>query len=168
MDSLFNSHKLFGAWYQAQASEHCVARTNSRSLPLSIIQKEEKNVAQAKLHRGITKAARMVDCRDCPNLLAVSVYDTKPVHLLLTASDCVEWNVMQKKVWSKKAKKKSFVKFLHLNMIDDYNHNMDLVDLADQLWGVYHPDHWMQNMKWWWAIWIWGIEVAWNKCIQDV
>jgi hypothetical protein len=106
------------------------------------------------------KAARMKDCQDCPDLLSASVYDTKPLHLLSMASNCVEWNVTQNKMWNEKATKKSFVKFLCLNMIDKYNHNMNSVDMADQFWGVYCPDHWMQNRKWWWAIWIWGIGVA--------
>jgi hypothetical protein len=96
----------------------------------------------------MTKVVRMVDWRDCPNLLVASVYDTKPVHLLSMTLDCVEWNVMQKKVWSEKANKKSYLKFLCLNMIDDYNHNMNLEDLADQPQGVYHPDHWMHHRKW--------------------
>ncbi len=124
MDNLFTSHKLFGTLYQAEALAHGVARTNGRGLPSSIIQKEEKNLAQTEQRRGMTKAARMKDCRDFPDLLAASFYDTKPVHLLMTASDCVEWNVTQKKVWNEKAKKKSFVKFLCLNMIDEYNHNI--------------------------------------------
>jgi hypothetical protein len=133
MDNMFNSHELFGTLYQAQALVHGVARTNGCGLPLSIIQEEEKIVAQAKLHRGATKVVRMMECRDCPNLLAASVYDTKPVHLLSLALVCVEWNVTLKKVWSEKAKKKSFVKFLCLNMIDNYDHNLDSVNLADQL-----------------------------------
>ena len=87
----------------------------------------------------------MIDSRNCPDLLAVSVYDTKPVHLLTMVSDCVEWSVKRKKVWSEKEKKKTFVEFLRLNMIDDYNHNMNSVDVADQLRDVYRPDHWMRN-----------------------
>jgi hypothetical protein len=102
----------------------------------------------------------MVDSRNWPDLLATLVYDTKPVHVLPIASKCVEWNVKQKKVWCEKEKKKAFVKFLHLNMIDEYNHQMNLVDMADQLWGVYRPDHWMQMKKWCWAIWLWGLGVA--------
>ncbi len=149
MDNLFNSHKLFGALYQAEALVHGVARTNGRGLPSSIIQREERNLAQAKLCQVTIKESRMMDCCDCPDLLVASVYDTKPVHLLSTALDCVEWNVIQKKVWNEKVKKKSFMRFLCLSMIDQFNHNMNLVDMADQLWGVYCPGHWMRNRKWW-------------------
>jgi hypothetical protein len=82
-------------FYQAEALAHDVARTHNRGLPLSIIQKEEKNLSQAKLRWGMTKAARMKNCWNCPDLLAASVYDTRPVHFLSTASDCVEWNVKE-------------------------------------------------------------------------
>jgi hypothetical protein len=102
----------------------------------------------------------MVDSQNCPDLLAASVYDIKPVHVLSMALECVEWNVKQKKVWCEKEKKKAFVKFLCLNMIDEYNHQMNSVDMGDQLRGVYHPDHWMRMRKWWWAIWLWGLGVA--------
>jgi hypothetical protein len=98
MDNLFNSHKLFTALYQVKALAHGVARAHGRGLPLAIVQKEEKNVAWAEQLRGTTKVARMVDNRNCPDLLASSVYDTKPVHVLSMALECVEWNVKQKKV----------------------------------------------------------------------
>jgi hypothetical protein len=104
MDNLFNSHKLFSALYQTEALAHGVCRTYGHGLPSNIIQKEEKNAAQAERMWGTTKAARLVHCQDCPDLLAASIYDTKPVHLLSTASDCVEWTVTTKKVWNEKGK----------------------------------------------------------------
>ena len=55
---------------------------------------------------------------------------------------------------------KSLIKFLRLNVIEDYNMNMNSTDIADQLRGVYRPDHWMQHRKWWWAYFIWAIGVA--------
>ena len=66
----------------------------------------------------------------------------------------------QKKVWSATNKNKSLIKFLRLNLIEDYNMNMNSTDIADQLRGVYQPDHWMRNRKWWWAYFIWAIGVA--------
>jgi hypothetical protein len=90
IDNLFNSHKLFMALYQAKALGHGVVRPHGRGMPPQIVQMEEKNVAQAERLRGTTKAVRMIDSRNCPDLLAASVYDTKPVHLLSMVSDCVE------------------------------------------------------------------------------
>jgi hypothetical protein len=40
-------------------------------------------------------------------------------------------------------KKKALMKYLRLNVIDDYNNNMNLTDIADQLRGSYRPDRWM-------------------------
>ncbi len=99
MDNLFNLQKLFTALYLAQALAHGVARTNGHGIPPSIIQREEKNVKLAESLRGTTKAARLHNYDACPDLFAVSVYDTKLVHILSTAADCIEWIVKTWKVW---------------------------------------------------------------------
>jgi hypothetical protein len=90
MDNLFNSVKLFQALYQAKALAHGVGRTSGRGVPPSVIQKEEKNKDRAETLRGTTLAARLVHLPKCPDVLAVSTYDTKPVHLLSTATETVE------------------------------------------------------------------------------
>jgi hypothetical protein len=90
MDHLFNLQKLFSALYIAEALAHGVAKTNSHGLPPSIIQREEKNAKLAESLREKTKAARLHNSDKCPDLFAVSVYDTKPVHILSTAAECVE------------------------------------------------------------------------------
>jgi hypothetical protein len=160
MDNLFNSHKLFSALYLAEALAHGVARTNGRGIPPSIIQREEKNVRLAERLRGTTKAARLHNSDACPDLFAVSVYDTKPVHILSTAADCVEWIEKTRKVWDTAAQQRAIMKYLRLNVIEDYNHHMNSTDIADQLRGSYRPDRWMRQRKWWWAFFIWGIGVA--------
>jgi hypothetical protein len=133
MDNLFNSVKLFQALYLAKALAHGVARTSGCGVPPSVIQKEEKNKDRAEKLRGTTMAARLVHLPKCPDVLAVSTYDTKPVHLLSTAAETVEWIVKGKKVWSATDKNKSLIRFLHLNLIEDYNMNMNSTDIADQL-----------------------------------
>ncbi len=52
------------------------------------------------------------------------------------------------------------MKYLHLNVIKDYNQHMNSMDIAGQLRGNYWPDQWIRHRKWWWAFFIWGISVA--------
>ncbi len=149
MDNLFNSQKLFMALHIAEALAHGVACTNGRGVPPLIIQKEEKNKDCAEKLRGTTLAAKLHDSDACPNLFVVSVYNTKPVHILSTAAECGEWIVKEKKVWSNRIKKKVMMKYLRLNVIEDYNMNMNSTDIADQLRGSYRLDRWMRQRKWW-------------------
>ena len=86
MDNLFNSEKLFTALHIAESLAHGVARTSGRGVPPSIIQREEKNRDRVEKLRGTTMAARLINSDACPDLLAVSLYDTKPVHLLSTTA----------------------------------------------------------------------------------
>ena len=51
------------------------------------------------------------------------------------------------------------MKFLRLNINDDYNHKMCDVDSADQHRNQYRFDHLMHKRKWWWLIFFWGIGV---------
>ena len=160
MDNLFNSRKLFSALWIAQALAHGVVRTSGRGIPTSIRQFEEKNANKAEALRGTTKAAKLLNCRQCPDLVAVSVYDTKPVHLLSSVSESVCWLEKKRKVWSTAHKDMKLIGFLRLNMIDDYNNKMNSTDIADQLRNVYRMDYWTRNRKWWWAFFIWAIGVA--------
>ena len=50
------------------------------------------------------------------------------------------------------------MEFLRLNIIDDYNMGMGHVDISDQLRGSYRFDHWLQNFKWWHALFWWGFQ----------
>ena len=88
--------------------------------------------------------ARYDNLPGCPDMLAASVYDTKPVHLLSTVAELIEWKVKEKQVWNQQENKKKKLRFLRLNLIDKYNHHMNSTDIADQLRGIYCPNHWMQ------------------------
>jgi hypothetical protein len=39
------------------------------------------------------------------------------------------------------------MRYLHLNVIDNYNDNMNQTDIANQLQGHHRPDHWMHHKK---------------------
>ena len=162
MDNLFNSWKLFTALYLTKSLGHGVVRTTGRGLPPSVRQLEEKNVKEAmKLRlRGRTAATMLINSEDCPKLIAASVYDTKPVHMLSTVGDSIYWVTKKRKVWSAVHREIRKIGYLRLNFIDDYNNHMNGADIADQLRNQYRPDHWMRNRKWWWAFFIWGIGVA--------
>ena len=160
MDNLFNSKKLYEALYRTEALAHGVACTNGRGTPPSIIQKEEKNINFAEQLCGTTMTAKLLHYAACPDLLAVSVYDTKPVHILSTVAECVKWIVKEREVWSDRIQKKAMMKYLRLNVIEEYNNHMNSTDIADQLRGNYRPDRWMWQRKWWWAFFIWAIGVA--------
>jgi hypothetical protein len=108
----------------------------------------------AKLMRGTTKAAWLTGLARCLDLLAVSLYDTKPVYLLSTMAHEVRWMVKQWRVWSASAQKKAMMKYLCLNVIEEYNMNMNATDIANQLRGNYRPDRWMRQRKWWWSVFI--------------
>ena len=160
MDNLFNSRKLFTALYLGKCLAHGVARVSGRGLCAHVVQKEETNKKRAELLRGTTRAARLINCKECPDLLSVSVYDTKPVNMLSTAESDVRWVEKRRKVWSAAHKKVLDIGYLRLNFIDDYNNGMNYVEMADQLRNQYRPDHWMRNRKWWWAFLIWSIGVS--------
>ena len=49
--------------------------------------------------------------------------------------------------------------FLRPEVTDMYNNGMNNVDIADQLRGTYRLDRWMRKRKWWWSIWMWGLQV---------
>ena len=82
MDNLYNSEKLFSALFIEESIAHGVVRMHAHGFPPDILQKEEKNRDRAEKLHGMMMAARLINSNACPDLLDVSVYDTKPVHLL--------------------------------------------------------------------------------------
>ncbi len=60
-------------------------------MPKCIVQDEVENKnLQAKV-RGTTKAAVLEGDSEYPDIMAFSVYDTKPVNFLSTACTCLHW-----------------------------------------------------------------------------
>ena len=123
------------------------------------MQEEKKNANEQKAVRGTTKAAILEGDPDCPSLVAFSVYDTKPVHFLSTACTGLNWIEKKKKAFDKEVSANVMMSFLRANINDDYNNSMNGVDVGDQLRGTYRIDKWMHKRKWWWAIWMWGVQV---------
>ena len=81
------------------------------------------------------------------DLVASSVYDTKPVHYLSMVCDKIKWMEVDKNVYNVDENQIKNLKFLQMNNINNYNHTMGDVDWADQLCVNYHMDHWIQKHK---------------------
>jgi hypothetical protein len=87
MDNLYTSARFFREAYAGENKVlcHAVARKSGRGLLKSVIQEEVKNKKQQEKVRGTTKAAVLTGDPENPDLVAFSVYDTKPVHFLSMA-----------------------------------------------------------------------------------
>ena len=64
---------------------HGVTRRANQSLPAPVIQEEVKNKKQQEQVRETTKAALLEGDPECHNLVAISVYYTKPDNILSMA-----------------------------------------------------------------------------------
>ena len=128
-------------------------------LPARVVQHEETNKKEQLKVRSTVKAAVLMGDADCPNLVATSVYDTKPVHFLSMTCDSIKWVEKTRDVYCVDTKKMEAIKFLRLNINDAYNADMGHVDISDQLRNYYRMDHWLRMQKWWWASYLWGMGV---------
>jgi hypothetical protein len=136
-----------------------VTRKTGRGLPACVLQEEAKTKRLQMAARGTVKAAILKGDKDCKDLVACSFYDTKPVHILSMLCDSIKWIEKYRLVYDPEQAKMVGMKYLRLNMNDDYNNDMGHVDVADQLRGNYRMDRWIRQYKWWWSIWIWGFGV---------
>ena len=121
-----------------------------------IMMDNPSNKQQREALVGATKAAILRSNDNCPNIVAFCVFDQKPVYFLSTTMKNITWLSMQKKVYDPNLKKLEKLTFLRTNAQDDYNNNMNGVDIADQFRGHYRKDKWCRNNKWWMALWYWG------------
>ena len=108
---------------------------------------------------GTVKGAVLEVDSEIPDLVAMSYYDQKPVHFLSTICESIKWIQCEKPVYCVEPDQVETLKFLHLNINNDYNHDMGGVDIADQLGNYYRFDHWMRKHKWWWLIFFWALGV---------
>ena len=161
MDNLYMSTKLSHACYTSaqKVMTHGVTRCNGRGLPKCITQQEVTRKEDLQRQRGTLKVAQLVNDPACDGFLALSLYDQKPVYLLTNACNNVEWIKKERSCWHKEKGKKVNVPYYRLNVIDMYNHNMNNVDIADQLRTVYRFFVWLRKRKWWWAMFFWSFEM---------
>ena len=100
MDNLYNSSAFCRAAYNypQKVLFHGVARKSGRGIPPSVFQEEVNNITHQQAVRGTVKESVLKGGPGCPNLVASSVYDTKPVHYLLMVSESVERVEVEKNV----------------------------------------------------------------------
>jgi len=160
MDNLYVSSLFCRGAYQHDKKVLVagVAR-KSRGVPKVVIQREEKDPKKALALKGTVKAALLEGDSRCPQLVACSFYDSKPVHFISMVAESIEWLTKERKVFDKDEQIVTAIEFLRLNMTDDYNNNMHEVDIADQLRNNYRIDFWLRFYKFWWAIFVWGLGV---------
>lgn len=161
VDNLYMSAKFCKDAYNhnKKICLHGVTRKGGRGLPQSVVQEEVTNPKAQETVRGTVRAAELLRDPYCPSLVAVSVYDTKPVHFLTMATERIFWEEKSRDVFDKATNQMTKMKFLRLNVNDDYNFGMGGADIADQIRGSYRFDHWLRNFKWWHSIFWWGMQV---------
>jgi hypothetical protein len=161
LDNLFMSAKLCAGAYKGrnQVQIHGVVRKSGRGVPTCVLQETQKNAKEADKVHGTIKAA-VLDDPECPSVVCMSYYDSKDVYFMSTSATEIKWVEKERHVYNKEAQKMVSMKFLRPNIVDDYNNGMNKVDQADQLRSSYRFDLWTRTRKWWWAIWLWGIQVS--------
>jgi hypothetical protein len=95
----------------------------------------------------------------------VLVYDQGPVNFLTSVHGRVDFIQKQRNVYDRELKKYTIQEFLRYVIQDDYNQNMDGVDLQDQFRWYYRLDgkHMWRNQKWTWALYLFVIN---TRCVQ--
>ena len=149
MENLYNSavfcKKAFNHKFKVLC--HGVTRKGMRGIPSSVKQEEVKNSKEQIRVRGTVKAAILEGDLSCPNLVAASVYITKPVHIISMTCKELKWNKQEKPVYNVDTGQVELINFLRLNTINSYNEEMGNVDVADQLRGSYRCDIGVRNRK---------------------
>ena len=135
-----------------------VARQSGRGVPDCIKQETVTRKDELESVRGTLNVAELVGDPSI-NLVAISLYDSKPVYLMSSACDQVCWRRKELKIWDKDERRLVNAPFHRVNIVDDYNKFMGNVDIADQLRGSYRFDHWMRKRKWWWSMFFWNFQV---------
>jgi len=123
------------------------------------VQKEVKRKSELERVRGTLKVAELQNDDVLKGCVTISLYDSKPVYLLSSASEKIYWKKINRKLWKSNENQMVDAPFFRLNVIDDYNHTMGNVDISDQLRGTYRWDKWMRKRKWWWSIFFWNMQL---------
>jgi hypothetical protein len=161
MDNLYISSKLalLAISCKAKVSVHGVARQSGRGVPKCVEQVAQTTKDMIIKNRGTVMVAKLIGEPKLKDFVAISCYDVKPFYFLTNSWSEIKWIKKTRKVWSSAKKKLVTLPYFRLNVFDVYNHNMNNVDISDQLRNVYRWDHWMRKRKWWWSLMFWAFQV---------
>ena len=161
MDNLYNSAAFCKHAYmhERKVKVHGVTRKGMRGIPKCVAQEEQKNKKLQILAQGTVKVAVLRGDEEVGDLVATSIYDSKPVHFLSMVCKSLKWKEKERIVYNVETGMKETMKFLRMDYIDNYNMEMGDVDIADQYRNVYRFDHWLRQRKWWWSIFLGGLGV---------
>jgi len=95
-----------------------VARIKDRGAPKCALQEPVKKQSLATT-RGTMKAAILEGDNKCPELVAINIYDNKPVHFLTMSCDSIAWIEKKRNAWNPIARKMDEVKYLRVNINND-------------------------------------------------
>ena len=95
---------------------HGVTRKSGRGLPASVMQEELHNRKGQENVQVTVIAAELVGDSKFPSLIAVSVYNTKPVHFLSMEVDNIKWTENKIEVYDQSIGPMTTMKFLRFNV----------------------------------------------------
>ena len=137
---------------------HGVTRNHLKSIPLIVEQAEVANESAALTEKGTVKVVVLKGDPTCTDLVAILYYDSKPIYFLSTVLQNVKWNMLTKRVFNKGLHKMCNMLFLRPNFADDYNNDMDHVDITDHLGKTYQMGRCLLQRKWWWPMFMWAFD----------
>ena len=158
MDNLYTSWK-FGGMLAARLCLFGGTLRNEawRGHHDAIIQKVVTKTAELEKAKGtLLASARAEGMPQGCEVICTSYYDDAPFMMMGNVVEGVEVIEIHRKCYSTGARKHFWTLIKRLSLADLYNHNMNSVDIADQLRMWYRPDGlWIKQKKWWWNIFIW-------------
>ena len=82
-----------------------------RGVPNCVLQEPVKKAAETTT-RGTLKAAMLQGDPNCPDLVAMSVYDSKPVHFISMSCESIKWIEKKRQVWNQAEREMQDISYL--------------------------------------------------------
>ena len=86
--------------------------------------------------------------KECPDIVASIIYDTKPVRFLIMVSNEIKRVEKIRKFYNVDTVMIDTMNFLRMNNIYHYNYSMGHIDMSDQLRDMYQMNYCIMNWKW--------------------